>query len=186
MRRARSTEKAVVQTASVQEAREAAGARDARVPDGLLAAAETGGPGTADPLVGDLRRAGLLPLLVLHCLSAGPSYGHQLMDRILELTCGLLLVNPNTMYPLLRSLESQGFIEGQWEHPERRSRRFYRLTELGIIERDRLLGALLPHLDRVAASVEAIRRELIAPSAPSTPSAPSAPSAPSVGSDVSG
>ena len=30
------------------------------------------------------------------------------------------------MYPLLRSLEAEGLVAGEWEHPERRSRRFYR------------------------------------------------------------
>ena len=53
------------------------------------------------------------------------------MDRISELTEGVLSVNPNTMYPLLRQLESRGLIEGRWEHPERRSRRYYSLTAEG-------------------------------------------------------
>jgi DNA-binding PadR family transcriptional regulator len=148
----------------MQEARAAAGARAAGGAGDLdREGAEAGGPGTADPLVGDLRRAGLLPLLVLHCLSAGASYGHQLMERIRQLTGGLVLVNPNTMYPLLRSLEGRGLIRGKWEHPERRSRRFYELTRAGARERDRLKGALGPHLDRVAASINQIRRELLGP-----------------------
>ena len=60
-----------------------------------------------DPLIGDLRRAGLLPLLVLHYISAEACYGNQLMERIAALTGGALAVNPNTMYPLLRSLEAR-------------------------------------------------------------------------------
>jgi DNA-binding PadR family transcriptional regulator len=177
MRRARTTEKAVVQTASVQEARAAAGARDAQAAGALGdGQAGPGGPGTTDPLVGDLRRAGLLPLLVLHCLSAGASYGHQLMERIPQLTGGLLPVNPNTMYPLLRSLESRGLIRGEWEHPERRSRRFYRLTDRGASERERMLASLLPHLDRVAASVEEIRGALLgSPVPPADPAGPPVP-----------
>ena len=113
-----------------------------------------------DPLIGDLRRAGLLPLLVLHYISDEASYGNQLIERIAELTHGALAVNPNTMYPLLRSLEAQGFVAGQWEHPERRSRRFYRVTEAGQGELRRLRGELAPRLDRIAASIEAIRAEL--------------------------
>ena len=35
------------------------------------------------------------------------------------------------MYPLLRSLEADGPLAGEWEHPERRSRRFYRITDAG-------------------------------------------------------
>jgi DNA-binding PadR family transcriptional regulator len=118
------------------------------------------GAGSGDPLIGDLRRAGLLPLLVLHFAAREPAYGNQLIDRISALTGGALHVNPNTMYPLLRSLEAQGLVAGEWEHPERRSRRFYRVTDAGREELRRLQGELAPRLDRIAASIEAIRAEL--------------------------
>ncbi|HEX8204509.1 MAG TPA: PadR family transcriptional regulator, partial [Solirubrobacteraceae bacterium] len=101
-----------------------------------------------------------LPMLVLHFLGGGPSYGNQLMERVSEVTGGLVAVNPNTMYPLLRSLEGRGLIAGEWEHPERRSRRFYRLTAQGEEERERLATEIAPHLDAVARSVQLIREEL--------------------------
>ena len=119
------------------------------------------GAGSGDPLIGDLRRAGLLPLLVLHYVEREPSYGNQLIERIQALTAGALAVNPNTMYPLLRSLETQGLVEGAWEHPERRSRRFYRITEAGAAERVRLAAELGPRLDRIAGSIDAIRAEAL-------------------------
>jgi DNA-binding PadR family transcriptional regulator len=112
------------------------------------------------PLLTDLRRAGLLPALVLHLLATGPSYGNQLMDRIRELTGGMLAVNPNTMYPLLRSLEERGLVNAHWEHPQRRSRRFYTLTPAGETERAKLAVELAPRLDAVAAGLALIRREL--------------------------
>jgi PadR family transcriptional regulator PadR len=118
------------------------------------------GAGSGDPLIGDLRRAGLLPLLVLHFAEREPAYGNQLIERIASLTGGALSVNPNTMYPLLRSLEAQGLVAGEWEHPERRSRRFYRATDAGRAELARLSGELGPRLDRIAASIDAIRAEL--------------------------
>jgi DNA-binding PadR family transcriptional regulator len=83
------------------------------------------------------------------------------MDRIGALTAGALAVNPNTMYPLLRALEANGHIAGEWEHPERRSRRFYRITASGREELDRLSGELRPRLDRIAASIDAIRAEVL-------------------------
>jgi PadR family transcriptional regulator, regulatory protein PadR len=118
-------------------------------------------PGSSDPLVGDLRRAGLLPLLVLHYAAQEPTYGGRLMDRIAALTDGALIVNPNTMYPLLRALEAQGLLEGRWEHPERRSRRFYRITSAGEEERARLAAELGPRLDRIARSIVALRAEVL-------------------------
>ena len=143
-----------------QAAAEAASVEAARAALGVPEPAQAKGTGPADPLIGDLRRAGLLPLLVLHFVSDEPSYGNQLMDRIAELTAGALAVNPNTMYPLLRSLEAEGHVAGEWEHPERRSRRFYTITPSGRAERDRLAAELRPRLDRIAQSVKAIRAEV--------------------------
>ncbi len=144
------TEAAVAETAARSDVRAAAGAR-----------AGATGPGSSDPLVGNLRRAGLLRLLVLHLLGQGPSYGNQLMERVGELTGGLVGVNPNTMYPLLRALEAEGLVAGEWEHPERRSRRFYRLTEPGAQERDRLVSEIAPRLDELALAVDLLRGELL-------------------------
>jgi PadR family transcriptional regulator PadR len=113
-----------------------------------------------DPFTGELRRRDVLPLLVLHLIGQGPSYGNQLMERIAGMTEGVLSVNPNTMYPLLRRLEEQGLIEGKWEHPERRTRRYYSLTAEGRDEYDRLVDEVRPFLDSVKASIEEIVREV--------------------------
>jgi DNA-binding PadR family transcriptional regulator len=126
-----------------------------------VAEAAASGPGTTDPLLGELRRSGLLPLLVLHFVADAPSYGNQLMERIEVLSAGALPVNPNTMYPLLRSLEARELVRGEWEHPERRSRRFYRITPAGRDELERLTNELGPRLDAIAAAVELIRREVL-------------------------
>ncbi len=150
-----STEAAVADAAANSDVRAAAGAKNETVRRG------EGGPGSSDPLLAGLRKTGLLRLLVLHLLGAGPSYGNQLMERVGSLTGGLVAVNPNTMYPLLRALEAEGLVAGEWEHPERRSRRFYRLTEPGSAERDRLAAEVAPRLDEIAAAVDLIRRELV-------------------------
>ncbi len=118
------------------------------------------GAGSQDPLIGDLRRGGLLPLLILHFVGQERSYGNQLIERISALTSGALAVNPNTMYPLLRQLEAKGFVQGEWEHPERRSRRFYRITDAGRRECDVLHDEVAPRLERIAHSISAIHAEL--------------------------
>jgi PadR family transcriptional regulator PadR len=141
----RRTEEAVAEAAPLGAARGAVGGS---------------GAGSADPLAGELRRAGLLPLLVLQILGDGPSYGGALIERIETLSRGLIAVNPNTMYPLLRRLEAEGLVAGEWEHPERRSRRFYRLTDAGAAEKARLTETVGPRLDAVAAALDDIRRAL--------------------------
>jgi PadR family transcriptional regulator PadR len=82
------------------------------------------------------------------------------MERVGEVSGGLIAVNPNTMYPLLRRLEDEGLVAGEWEHPERRSRRFYRLTPSGEAERARLESAVEPRLVAAAAALDGIRAEL--------------------------
>jgi PadR family transcriptional regulator PadR len=119
-------------------------------------------PAARDPFTGGLRRREVLPLLVLHFISEGPSYGNQLMERIARMTAGVVSVNPNTMYPLLRQLEERGVIEGKWEHPERRTRRFYTLTADGRKEYRRLVEEVRPFLDSVQSSIDEIVREVYA------------------------
>jgi DNA-binding PadR family transcriptional regulator len=113
-----------------------------------------------DPLTGELRRRAVLPLLVLHFIGESPSYGNQLIERIADMTEGVLSVNPNTMYPLLRQLESQGLVRGEWEHPERRTRRNYSITGEGRDEYARLVEEVRPFLDSVKSSVDEIVREV--------------------------
>jgi DNA-binding PadR family transcriptional regulator len=144
--RSAATRQAVAEAATVEEARKAAeGVGREPAPQ----------RGPSDPFAANLRRA-VLPLLVLHMMRDEPSYGNQMMERISEATAGVLSVNPNTMYPLLRQLESKGFIQGRWEHPERRSRRYYSLTSAGREEYTRLREEARPVLETLARSVTGI------------------------------
>ena len=133
-------------------------ASDAVAQAGGLEATGTRRP--QDPFTGELRRREVLPLLVLHLIERGPTYGNQLMERIAAMTAGVLSVNPNTMYPLLRQLESRGLIRGEWEHPERRTRRYYSLTDDGRAEYARLVEEVRPFLDSVKSSIDQIVREV--------------------------
>jgi DNA-binding PadR family transcriptional regulator len=146
---------------SRKDATQEAVRRTSQIADPRAAARTAGGrvPGPAEPFSGGLRRE-VLPLLVLHYISQQPSYGNQLMERISEVTAGVLLVNPNTMYPLLRQLEARGLIEGQWEHPERRSRRYYAITSAGQEEYARLRVDVRPFLRSLARSIEEIVGEV--------------------------
>jgi PadR family transcriptional regulator, regulatory protein PadR len=114
----------------------------------------------SDVFGGELRRRDVFPLLVLHLIAAEAAYGNRLIEEIEEMTQGVIHVNPNTMYPLLRELEAKGMIEGRWEHPDRRTRRFYTITPAGRREYRRLRSELEPFLDSVIRSVSLIKREI--------------------------
>jgi PadR family transcriptional regulator PadR len=123
----------------------------------------------SDVFGGELRRRDVFTLMIFHLIAgsaSGASYGNQLIEQIESITSGAISLNPNTMYPLLRELESSGFVEGRWEHPEKRSRRMYTLTDSGREEYERLRSALEPFLDQIVTSITLIKREIYGTSNP--------------------
>lgn len=65
-----------------------------------------------------------------------PGYGYGLLEA---LDRAGVPVAANTLYPLLRRLESQGLLTSEWDTSETRPRKFYRTSQDGI----RLARALL-------------------------------------------
>jgi PadR family transcriptional regulator PadR len=117
----------------------------------------------SDVFGGELRRRDVFTLLIFHLIGtseSGSSYGNQLIEQIADITGGSITLNPNTVYPLLRTLEGEGMIEGRWEHPEKRSRRLYRITDAGRAEYERLKDALEPFLDSIMRSIGSIKQEI--------------------------
>ena len=114
----------------------------------------------SDAFGGDIRRRDLFPLLVLHLLLREPAYGNRLIDEIEAISDGTISVNPNTMYPLLREMEARGLVDASWEHPDRRTRRYYSITSAGRREYRRLRRELKPFLDSVIRSVSLVRDEI--------------------------
>jgi DNA-binding PadR family transcriptional regulator len=113
-----------------------------------------------DVFGGEIRRRDVFPLLVLHLIQRQPDYGNRLIEEIEEITEGVISVNPNTIYPLLRELEANGLIAGRWEHPDKRTRRYYTITPEGRKEYRRLRAELEPFLDSVIRSVTLVKSEI--------------------------
>jgi PadR family transcriptional regulator PadR len=69
--------------------------------------------------------------VVLACLLVlrQPNYGYALLD-VLERHG--IVVDANTLYPLLRRLEKQGFLISDWNTEESRPRKFYRTSDEGV------------------------------------------------------
>ena len=69
---------------------------------------------------------------ILSILSAGPSYGYEITQRVHELTDGRIRYTTSTLYPVLHSLENDGLLKSYWHKEEGTPRRkYYRLTPLG-------------------------------------------------------
>ena len=114
----------------------------------------------SDAFGGDIRRRDVFPLLVLHLLSREPAYGNRLIEEIERITQGAISVNPNTMYPLLKELEGRSLLDARWEHPDRRTRRYYSITPAGRREYKRLRTEVEPFLESVISSVSLLRDEI--------------------------
>src|SRR5215207_3751021 len=84
-----------------------------------------------DVFLSEVKTRDVFPLLILHIVREEPAYGNSIMARIREISAGTMSVSPNTIYPLLRRLDEKGYVEGEWERPDTRSRRFYKITERG-------------------------------------------------------
>lgn len=82
-------------------------------------------------IVGQVLTRGLLPLYVLHILSAGPRNGNEICGAIGARTEGAWQPSTGGIYPLLRKFEKQGLVEGNWEDPDKRTQRLYKLTPKG-------------------------------------------------------
>ncbi len=74
----------------------------------------------------ELRR-GSLVLAVLANLRT-EQYGYTLRKALSERG---LEVDENTLYPLLRRLETQGLLASEWREENKRNKRFYRLSSAG-------------------------------------------------------
>jgi len=83
-----------------------------------------------DALFENLRlelRRGCLVLAVLAALR-DEQYGYTLRK---SLASDGLAIDENTLYPLLRRLESQGLLVSEWREEDKRNKRFYKLSASG-------------------------------------------------------
>jgi DNA-binding PadR family transcriptional regulator len=101
-----------------------------------------------DSLTQELRR-GVIVLAILSQLDDA-RYGYALMKRMSDKG---LEIDQGTLYPLLRRLESRGFLESEWQ-VEGSPRRYYKLSKEG--------EEMLPALKAEWTSIVDVMDELLA------------------------
>jgi PadR family transcriptional regulator PadR len=75
---------------------------------------------------------GTLDLLILRILELEPLHGVGIADRIAQVTKGVFVVGPGSLFPALHRLAERGWIEGKWGELENRRRaKSYTLTPDG-------------------------------------------------------
>ena len=104
-----------------------------------------------DELLDNLRlelRRGYLIVAVLAQLRT-EYYGYELRKALADQGMD---IEENTLYPLLRRLETQGLLESVWREENKRNKRFYRLSHEG----EAILAQLLVEWRAIDATLERI------------------------------
>jgi len=79
---------------------------------------------------------GFLQIMVLLALET-PMYGYMMLRFIEEIGYS---VEENTLYPMLRRLEKNGWLSSRWDVKHDRPKKYYEITEEGKIVRNKLLS----------------------------------------------
>ncbi len=92
--------------------------------------------------------------VVLACLRllVEPGYGYGLLE---QLDRRGFATDANTLYPLLRRLEKQGYLTSEWNTDEARPRKLYRTSSAG----HALARALTDESRAIAAAIDALPEE---------------------------
>jgi DNA-binding PadR family transcriptional regulator len=103
----------------------------------------------------------ILGLYILKILRQGPAYGNKLSIEIKQRTQDAFTPNTNALYPLLRKMEERGYITGEWESPDTRSKRIYTITDTGVAHIPELELKLQEQLRETERRIAILRADLL-------------------------
>ncbi|MEG1256963.1 PadR family transcriptional regulator [Clostridium sp.] len=109
--------------------------------------------------VGQVFTKGLLPIYTLYILALGPTNGNDISHQIGKRTNGFWIPSTGGIYPLLKKLEKQGFIEGIWEEGKK-SQKIYTITEAGLKEFESKKILLQPKIEEALEVFKIIKEDL--------------------------
>src|SRR3569833_1449688 len=95
---------------------------------------------------------GTLDVLILKALTLQPLHGRGVADRIAQITAGVFVVQPGSLFPALHRMEEKGWLDSSWGTSDNnRKARFYKLTAAG----RKQLGVEAAEWNRVARAMAA-------------------------------
>ena len=98
----------------------------------------------------ELRRGALVLAVLAHLRTE--HYGYALRKALADQGMD---IDENTLYPLLRRLETQGLLDSEWREESKRPKRFYRLSAEG----HAILARLLEQWSDLDAALRRITKE---------------------------
>ena len=89
----------------------------------------------------------LVKLFILNSLIEKNCYGNELIEGIEKSLDYLWKPSPGMIYPLLRKMEEDMLIEGWWLEPDKKTKRLYKITDVGKKHYDKLKLIYKPQLE---------------------------------------
>jgi PadR family transcriptional regulator, regulatory protein PadR len=74
------------------------------------------------------RKKGVIEICVLAALKKGPSYGYRIISDV----SSCIEISESTLYPILRRLETNGFVSTYSEEYNGRTRKYYKIEQSGL------------------------------------------------------
>ena len=74
---------------------------------------------------------GTVEMMMLDVISAGPTYGYEIVQTVLARSNGQFELKEGSLYPALHRLERQQLLSSFWNEQEGRRRKYYQLTKAG-------------------------------------------------------
>jgi len=101
----------------------------------------------ANPIFSGIIR-GMLPMFLLTLIEQRARHGSELMAACSRMTAGAWQPSPGSVYPLLRRLEGEGLLSGEWRSGRAAARRVYAITAAGRRALPEIHRQLLAELER--------------------------------------
>ena len=96
---------------------------------------------------------GSTAIMILKVISEGDSYGYQIVQLLYKKSNDFFTLNEGTLYPILHSLEKEGYVESyRKESDNGRERKYYHITAKGRLH----LSALIEEWRLFAESVNCV------------------------------
>lgn len=97
---------------------------------------------------------GSLTTIILKLLNENDKmYGYEITQKVKEITNGELLITEGALYPSLHKLEAEGLLDVEFTKVNNRTRKYYKLTELGTQETVNKLAELEDYIRTMRALV---------------------------------
>jgi DNA-binding PadR family transcriptional regulator len=98
---------------------------------------------------------GYIRVAILILLNRKPSHGYEIMKEIRDKTRGYWKPTAGGVYPILRNLEKDNYIKGEWQTQNNRNIKIYKITPVG----QQILKQILIKQTEIATNINALFEE---------------------------